>query len=149
MTTNNRISATISSEDLQAIRTAITTIREKLPFLIDLTPEERKSLSRLGDKSRAFVAKALEVAETNRQILPGFFDLDEMRQDLAIYEALYPVMMQLEQLSELISDTVAVAGSEAYASARMVYAYAKASNVGEGLEPLLEDMGKRFKSRKQ
>lgn len=38
------------------------TIKQKLPFLIDLIAEERKSLPKMGDKSRAFVSKALEVA---------------------------------------------------------------------------------------
>ncbi len=141
----NRISASLSAEDVQAIRAALASIKEKLPFLVDLTPEESKSLPRLGDKSRAFVAKALEVAQSNPSILPGYFDVEEMRQDLELFETLYPLMMQFAQVAELLSDTVALAGSEAYAAARLVYAFAKASNLGEGMEPLLEDMGKRFK----
>lgn len=51
---DNRISASLSQPDREAVMTAIATIREKLPFLLDLTTEERRSLPKLGDKSRVF-----------------------------------------------------------------------------------------------
>lgn len=146
---DNRISAELTAADLEAIRTALNTIKDKLPFLVDLTPEESKALSRMGDKSRAFVSKALEVAETNPEILPRYFDVSEMRQDLALYEKLYPVAMQLAQLSELVNDTIALAGSEAHDGARLVYKFAKASDAGAGLEPLVADMGKRYRAQGQ
>lgn len=147
--TENRIHAALSPENQQAVRAAIAAIQSNLPFLIDLTPEESKSLSRMGDKSRAFVAKALEVAESNPNILPRFFDPAEMRQDLELYEALYPIAMQLAQLSELVGDTLALAGSEALGSARLVYKFAKASDLGAGLEPLIDDMAKRYRAQGQ
>lgn len=54
----NRVDATLTAADQQAVMTAIETIREKLPFLIDLTTEERRGLPKMGDKSRAFVYKS-------------------------------------------------------------------------------------------
>lgn len=39
----NRISAALSQADQQAVLAAVQTIREKLPFLIDLSPEERRA----------------------------------------------------------------------------------------------------------
>lgn len=143
----NRISAALSLADLEAIRTALTTIRENLPFLVNLTPEESRSLSRMGDKSRAFVSKALEVAESNPEILPRFFDVAEMRQDLELFEALYPIAMQLAQLSELVNDTIALSGHEALSAARLVYKFAKASDLGSGLGPLIDDLGKRYRAQ--
>lgn len=59
--TTNHISATLAQKDREAVLTAIATIKEKLPFLVDLTLEQRKSLPKMGDKSRAFVSKAMEV----------------------------------------------------------------------------------------
>ncbi len=142
---DNRVSAALSTEDLDAVIAAIATIKAKLPFLIDLTPDESKTLPRLGDKSRAFTAKAIEMATQNPEFLPRFFDLEEAKQDLRLFEALYPITVALAQLSELLGDTTAVAGSEAYAAARLIYGFAKASNMGAGLDPLIEDLGKRFK----
>ncbi|MBW4630425.1 MAG: hypothetical protein KME30_00540 [Iphinoe sp. HA4291-MV1] len=146
----NRISASLSQTDRQAVMQAIASIREKLPFLIGLTIEERKSLPKLGDKSRAFVAKALEVATQNPDFLPRSFDLSEMRRDVELFEALYPVLLSLTQLQELVNDTVMAVGSEAYAAGLMVYNYAKANGKGTGLDAVVDDMGRRFtrKSRK-
>jgi hypothetical protein len=47
---DNRISATLSAADRQAVLDAINTIRQKLPFLIDLSPEERRALPKKGGR---------------------------------------------------------------------------------------------------
>ncbi|WP_315786546.1 hypothetical protein [Fischerella sp. JS2] len=148
--TANRISANISQTDREAVMQAIATIKAKLPFLIDLTTEERKSLPKLGDKSRAFVSKALEVAVQNPDFLPRSFDVDEMRRDVELFEALYPILLSITQLQELLDDTFVAVGSEAYAAGLLVYNYAKASGKGTGLDVALDDMGQRFarKNRK-
>ncbi|MEH2137821.1 hypothetical protein [Nostoc sp.] len=144
------ISATLGQLERDAVLQAIATIKEKLPFLIDLSNEERKALPKMGDKSRAFVSKALEVATQNPEFLARSFDLEEMRKDVQLFEALYPVLLSLSQLQELVDDTFLAVGSEAYASALQVYTYAKASGQGAGLETVVEEMGQRFarKSRK-
>lgn len=140
----NQFSTTLTPADRDAVMAAIATIKEKLPFLIDLTAEQRKSLPKMGDKSRAFVSKALEVATQNPDFLPRNFDLDEMRKDVQLFEQLYPLVLSLAQLQELVDDTCMAVGSEAYAAALLVYNYAKASGEGSGLDTLLEDMGQRF-----
>lgn len=76
------ISATLAQADREALLAAVATIKEKLPFLIDLTADERKALPKMGDKSRAFVSKALEVATQNPNFLPRSFDLGELRKDV-------------------------------------------------------------------
>jgi len=62
---DNRISANLSPADRQAVLDAVNAIRAKLPFLIDLTTEERRFLPKMGDKSRDFITQALAVAEQN------------------------------------------------------------------------------------
>ncbi|MFN6564637.1 MAG: hypothetical protein RMY28_033235 [Nostoc sp. ChiSLP01] len=141
---DNKVNAKLSSADREAVMQAIVTIREKLPFLIDLTTEERKALPKLGDKSRAFVSKALEIATQNPDFLPRSFNLNEMRQDIELFEALYPIMLSLTQLQELVDDTSVAVGSEAYAAGLMVYNYAKVSGKGAGLETMVDDLGRRF-----
>src|SRR5437588_7774355 len=103
--TENRINATLSAADQQAVMDAVNTMRQKLPFLIDLTPEERRALPKMGDKSRAFVSQALDVATQNADILPVSFDVEEMSKDVALILALAPIMSALAQLQELIEDT--------------------------------------------
>ncbi len=142
--TANRVSANLSAADREEVMQAIATIKAKLPFLMDLTTEERKSLPKLGDKSRAFVSKTLEVATQNPDFLPRSFDLDEMRRDVELFEALYPILLSITQLQELLDDTFVAVGSEAYAAGLLVYNYAKANNKGAGLDAALDDMGRRF-----
>lgn len=50
----NRVSAPVCEADRQTVPAAVETIRLKLPFLIDPTPEQRRALPKMGDKSRAF-----------------------------------------------------------------------------------------------
>ncbi|MFB2769729.1 hypothetical protein ACE1AT_10635 [Pelatocladus sp. BLCC-F211] len=138
------ISSTLSQTDRDALLKAIATIKEKLPFLIDLSAEERKALPKMGDKSRAFVSKALEVATQNPEFLPRSFDLEEMRKDVQLFEALYPLLLSLTQLQELVDNTCLAVGSEAYAAALQVYSYAKTSGQGSGLNAVVDQMGQRF-----
>jgi hypothetical protein len=140
----NRVNATLSAADQQAVLAAINTIREKLPFLIDLTPEERRALPKMGDKSRAFVAQALTVATQNTDILPRSFDVEEMRKDYELVQALEPIMAALSQVQELIEDTYLEVGSEAYTAALAVYNYTRASGGSAALDGLLDAMGQRF-----
>ncbi|MBG1265356.1 hypothetical protein [Nostoc sp. WHI] len=139
-----RISATLTPTEKDVVLQAISTIKEKLSFLIDLSSDDRKTLPKMGDKSRAFVSKALEVATQNPEFLPRSFDLEEMRKDVQLFEALYPVLLSLTQLQELVDDTTLAVGSEAYAAALQVYNYAKASGQGAGLDAMVVEMGERF-----
>ncbi|BAY28467.1 hypothetical protein NIES2107_02960 [Nostoc carneum NIES-2107] len=141
---DTQVSAKLSAADREAVMEAISTIRQKLPFLIDLSTEERKALPKLGDKSRAFVSKALEIAAQNPDFLPRSFDVDEMRRDIELFEALYPILLSLTQLQELVDDTSVAVGSEAYAAGLLVYNYAKASGKGAGLDSMVDDLGRRF-----
>ncbi|UBF29274.1 hypothetical protein K9N68_16420 [Kovacikia minuta CCNUW1] len=140
----NRISAALSATEQQEVMSAIATIRQKLSFLVDLSPEERKSLAKLGDRNRAFTRKVLEIATQNPDFLPRSFNLEEMRRDLELFEALQPMLLALTHLQELIDDTAVAAGGEAYTAALEVYRYAKANGTVAGLDNLVDEMGQRF-----
>ena len=73
-----------------------------------------------------------------------------MKRDVELFESLYPIFLALTQLQELVDDTVVAVGSDAYASALLVYNFAKASGKGAGLDAVADEMSKRFarKSRK-
>ena len=83
------------------------------------------------------------MAQQNEGILPRAFDLDEMRKDVQLTEDLYPILLALGQLHELVDDTYMAVGSEAYAGALLVYNAAKMNNFG-GLDDALDELGKRF-----
>jgi hypothetical protein len=141
---DNRISATLSQADQQAVLAAIDIIRQKLPFLLDLTPEERRALQTMGDKRRGFVEQALAIAELNEGILPRSFDVAEMRRNVALLASLRPILTALAQLSELVGDTYMAAGSEAYMSALLVYQFARSAGKGAALDSALDALSQSF-----
>lgn len=51
----NNVSAQLGEAERQGVFAALQTVRQKLPFLIDPTPGERRTLPRIGDRSRVFV----------------------------------------------------------------------------------------------
>jgi len=75
----NRIDATLSDENRDKILNLLGQIRALLPFQVNLTPEERQALVKMGDKSRPFVEQTLILAEQDESFLPRSFDVPAMR----------------------------------------------------------------------
>jgi len=140
----NRVSANLSQADKDAVMAALATIKAKLPFLIDIPTEERKTMLKMGDKSRTFVQKTMELVNQNDGFLPRAFEVEEMQKDVQLLNDLYPMLQAVNQLQELMDDTVMVVGSEAYAAALVAYRYAKDSGLGAGLDGVVDDIGRRF-----
>jgi len=145
MGTVNRVSATLTQQDRDAILASMDTIKAKLPFLVTLSLDDKHALKKLGDKSRAFVLKCMETASQNPDILPRGFDVAEMKKDVDLFEQLFAIRQGLMKLSEMVDDTCMEVGSEAYAASLLVYSYAKSANIGTGgLDAVLDELGQRF-----
>jgi hypothetical protein len=146
----NYITGSLTPEDREQIMASLTIIREKMPFMTELTRKTKKSLPKMGDKSRAFVHKAMEVAMQHPEVLPRSLDLAEMQRDIDLFEAVYAIAMELNQLHADLEDTLTAVGSDAYSAALQVYRHLKAHGEGSGLDALVDDMGRRFgrKTRK-
>ncbi|NEO38925.1 MAG: hypothetical protein F6J90_22315 [Moorea sp. SIOASIH] len=140
------ITGTLSERDVQEIKTALQTIEEKLPFLINLTAEERRTILKMGSKSLSFVNNSLTAAQSNPKVLPASFDLEEFARDYQLAVALTDVLFQLRQLTEKVDDTLMAVSSEAMNSGLQVYDYIKmAAKRTPGLKTIAESLGKRFK----
>ncbi|AVH73569.1 hypothetical protein [Nostoc sp. 'Lobaria pulmonaria (5183) cyanobiont'] len=143
------IAATLSPQDIQEIKAALQTVQKKLPFLITLSTEERRKLVKMGDKSLAFVNNSVTAAQSNREILPATFDIEELVQDYQLAAALTELLISIQQLSEQVDDTLMAVGSEAMTSSLTVYDYVKtASKKTPGLKTVAEQLGERFKAIK-
>lgn len=143
------INATLADQDLQEVKQALTTIQKKLPFLVTLSPTERKRLFKMGDKRLAFVQTSLHAAQSNRNILPASFNFDGFSSDYRLATALMDIEMQLNQLSEQVDDTLLAVGSEAMVSSLTVYDYIKtAAKKTPGLKGIAEQLGNMFRAIK-
>jgi len=140
------ISAQLKPEEKNAILDLIQQISNKLPFLINLTEIERKEIPKMGDKTVAFVEKALELAQQNQHLVPPYLNVDELKRDLELAKVLRDILNSLASLFEKISDTYLAVGSEAYVSALAFYNSAKAASKANvpGTDFIVEELGKRF-----
>lgn len=149
MPPTDRLSASLAPAAATAFLQHLADAEALLPFLLDLSPEERASLPKMGDKSRAFVERALELGRQDDSFLPRNLDLDAYAQDLALWRDLEPLQLRAARLLELVADTQLLAGSEAYLAALEVYAAAKRSGRGAGLDDLIDRVGRRFAARRR
>ncbi len=144
MATQNRVEAVLAQADVEAVMTALATIKSKLPFLLSLSPEDRHTILKMGDKSQGFVRAAAQVASLHPEIMPGTFNGPEMQKDVALYDALKPISIELALLAGLVDDTLMEVGSEAYAAALVVYQHAKGTQFSDALEEAADSLSKRF-----
>lgn len=141
------ISAKLTDTDVQEIKAALATIQTRMPFLINLTVEERRKLFKMGNKSLAFVNNSLTAAQANRDILPASFDLDEFISDYQLAATLGEIHLSLQQLTEKVDDTLMAVSSEAMGSSLTVYDYVKtAAKKTPGLKAIADQLGERFKA---
>ena len=127
MAITNKVSFTISDEELTEVNGALDAISRIFePRAISLTPESRRDLPKMGDKTIAFVEKTIELANQNPDFVPPFVDLSEMNVDLNGFKALRVINRRLEALSQMLDDTGIQSGSEAYSVALSIYNQVKA-----------------------
>lgn len=142
------ISAAIAQADIDAVKAAINTINSKLPFLISLTPDERKTLVKLGPKSADFVTEANATAGNFPNILPPSFDKAEFAKDTALFRALNDIKIPLDSLVEKLDNTYMAVGSEAMTAALEVYAYVQTAKTRTpGLNTSADKLQERFKGQ--
>jgi hypothetical protein len=147
--TISKIDSEISAADLADTLAVLESVRLKLSFLIGLTPIERRRVVKLGRKSQTFVVQALDAATQYSNLMPGCLNVEEARRDLALFEALNPILQSINQLKELVEDTQMLAGSEAYEAARVAYASIKTIGKSMGLDEVREDLGQQFRKQRK
>src|SRR5437016_1512669 len=143
--TYQNIDATISAADGQAIKDAFAAIRAKLPFLVNLTVDERKSTFKAGPNSLSFVQNAVTTAEGYPKIFPESFDTQGFRRDVDLFGLLTELSTMAESLFSQIDDTRLAVGGEAMQQGSQVYKFVKtAADTTPGLKPIAEQLGERF-----
>jgi hypothetical protein len=142
------ISYSLSQVDVDAVKTAITTINTKLFFMVTLDPQEKRSLFKLGEKSVDFVNDASTAVTNFPTILPPSFDKVEFGKDSVLFKQLAELKTLVDSLSEKINNTYIAVGSEAMTASLEVYSYVQtAKDRTPGLQTLADEMKKRFKGQ--
>jgi len=139
------IDASVSAADLQAIKDAFAAVLTKLPFLVNLTADERKVIFKTGPDRLSFVKNAATAAEANPGILPASFGVAAFQKDVDLFDALTELSTLADSVASQIDDTRLAVGGEAMQEAIQVYNYVKeAAKTTPGLKPLADQLGEQF-----
>ncbi|MBK8093997.1 MAG: hypothetical protein IPK32_19005 [Verrucomicrobiaceae bacterium] len=112
MPNDNRISAEVTAANKTAIMTKITEIGALLPFLINLTKEERITLPKLGATSLAFDEQCASYMATAPNLIPPFVDTAEVTKDRNLRVVLADILRETCKLCEKLDDSLMLVGSE-------------------------------------
>jgi hypothetical protein len=145
---SNKVDASFSDKDAQEIMDALAIVSSKLSFAVGLSPEERKGIVKIGRKSQTFTEGSLDMAEEHPELIPAGISIPGARRDMDLFVALNPIVQKLGEIYHLAEDTQTVAGSEAFAAARVAYNSAKSFGAGMGLDDVIKDLSLRFKKAK-
>jgi hypothetical protein len=146
----NRISIEIPPADLQAIKAALQQVQGLLaPYVVALTPEQRKTIPKMSDGTEPFVDKVMDYAINNSEFLPPFVSLGELEKDWNATSGLMPLLRMVDQIHDTMSDTAMLAGSEAYKGALSYYNSVKqaAKMNAPDAKAIYEDLRKRFEKK--
>lgn len=141
------ISYNLTDEQVNAIKAAIDTIYENLPFLVlSLSKQEQKHLNHRGnDRNTELVQDALYAVENHPEIMPGSFSIPEFVGDDSLYEKVHGVHMQLVSLLDGIILTEKVLGSEIMQAVKRIYdCVKKEKDTNAAIKPLYNKMSKRY-----
>ncbi len=150
MSQKNLISFNIPEADLAEIKASLATLQTKLmPHLTKLTPEERQDLLKMGDKTVAFVQKSLEYCQTNPDLVPPFVDVEELAVDVTAVETIRSIYQPMLQMTNALSDTMAISGSESLSACLMFYSSVKNAtrSSNQKAETIYNDLANRFPGR--
>ena len=147
MAQQDLIAVNIPETDLAEINEAIDTLHSKLmPHLQTLSSQERIALPKMGDKTVAFVQKAMEYSQKNSDLVPSFLDLKALGIDVKAVHSLRELTQRLNPVTDALNDSLTLSGSEAYQGALVFYnnvknaAKAKAPNAAS----IYDDLSARF-----
>jgi len=142
-----KINADLPQETEDNVIQNLQAVGDSLPFMLELTKEERIGISKLGRKRIDFMERALRYAKANPQFVPSYLDVAAFEQDVTLRSQLYLIHDLTQKMNKKMKDTLLVLEAEAYEASRVFYASVKtAAQKGEdGAEILAKDLYFHYK----
>lgn len=143
----NSIDAQLSKEDEDLAVTRLKEVEALFPFMVNLSPQERMTLPKMGKKTLDFVERTLLYAKEHPKYVPPFMSLEGQQRDLDLLKQVQRVLGVLEPFWEKLRDSYMLLGAEAYAASRVFYNSVKsAAKAGEpGSDTIHRDLAERYK----
>ncbi|MFW5916276.1 MAG: hypothetical protein ACOCTM_02255 [Bacteroidota bacterium] len=138
----NQIAVEMSDDRLKRIWDNLKGIKDEMPFLIDMTPEERRSRSVMNSARKPFVEKTIAYGEKDPRIVPNYVDIEEMKKSMKLYEQLVELGAEFKRVGEGLSDTAAAIGENLWTGGLSIYDSSKTAsrNGVPGIDSVLNDL---------
>lgn len=143
------LSVTLTAQQKTEIIEKISDLKAALPFLVNLTPDERQALRKVAEKRQGYVNDVMIAVKANPLMIPAIIDVDEYVKDAALYNDMAEIMAHLKTLYEGINDTYMAAGNEAISVTDQCYGILKQAAKGNAaLTSTVQELAKHFKSQR-
>jgi hypothetical protein len=140
----NLISAALAAQAVTNITTAVATSRTNLPFILNLTPDQRKSLPSITEASHGIVLATINFVAQHPEALSATFNITEFNKDAALLAPLQQVASLIATLNTDTDDTLRALHGDLYSEFLDVYALAKAGNRSGAYDDYLNSVKGRF-----
>jgi hypothetical protein len=146
----NLISATLSDAVVAEVENHLRAIATLLGGVLqNLEAKDRRAMAKMGDKTLAFVQKAVQYGTQNAGMVPSYISLPEAQADMQLTNQLNSILKLLAPLCQSVQDTEMMAGSDAYMAGLGIYNHIKgaAANNIQGATTIADDLSSRFPGR--
>lgn len=147
MSNDNKISAAISAQDKTDILAAFNTIRTKLPFLINLTAEGRRSTPAIATERGGMNSTFPMEMTAHADLVPSYVNMTEVNKDSALWDDLDEIEAAANEVCAAISDTKQAVGNDLLLAYLSFY-----NNVGQaakrgvaGIQAVYENLRRYFR----
>jgi len=147
MTNDNKISAAISAQDKTDILAAFALIRTKLPFLINLTPEGRRSTPAIATERGGMNSTFPMEMTAHADLVPTYVNMTEVTKDSVLWDDLDEIEAAANGVCAAISDTKQAVGNDLLLAYLSFY-----SNVGQaakrgvaGIQAVYDNLRRYFR----
>jgi hypothetical protein len=114
MPDDNRISADITAAVKTQILTKVQEIRDLLPFMVNLTPEDKQSIPSIRTARAGMIEIFLPQMTANPSLVPTYVNMTNLASDRKLYGDLQDIASAVGVLFEGLTETQLVAGSDMY-----------------------------------
>ena len=146
MPNDNRISAALTDTVVTEVLGHLGSIHSALNFLVNLTPEERKSLVSMGVARAGMDTDFINAMTAHPALVPSYVNMTELQKDKELRRQLARIIGPAMELCEALSDTNALAASDSMTAYLSFYASVKdaARRNVPGADTVLADLAKYF-----
>ena len=140
------IIATLADADVQKAQSDVQDIWTLLPFMVNISGDEKKAIPKMGSGSVGWVEKAMDYVQANPQFVPQYLNVANLKSQLQLTKQLAPIFETVNQLHTALDSTYAVVGSEVYVAALSFYNSVRdaAKRDVPGAKAIYDDLQSRF-----